>query len=738
MSAISGFINTIRNAVYGEQVRGAIINALEQCYSDVESPSLNQAAFTAAINAAYAGGILDIVTVTQISQMTNQKIIYRYNGTEAGKQKGLYYYSALSSSWVLIGSEIHSVSNSNQMTDTNAIYKYTGTQTGMIQNSLYCYNGTAWIPIGSGVLTASTKAAMTNQEAIYKYTGSENGMLANVLYYYNGADFVPLNDVLRVKSGTSGRYVIYPRPRIVTSDGSVSAVDGAIHESQTFAHTDYFEVHPDLYGYIKCPFYMHVNSDGTQSVFGIAFYDADKVFISGFRFPYSQPYLEGGYFPTLEDGRFPVPPTAKFARVAVKPVNGSFNYYDDKVVEFKIYQYNENNDIYKQKDLQNFGIWNTFNRMTQFADIGWKTAAANMPTASKTNKRPINTVYRGVPYSSPSFEDGYVGCNVSLYTFMTAVNNPNSCLYNEVSKGYTGYSYYGTVCTGFTCAAWGMPFLVTTRAWFKNKHLKKVKCAEVQLGDMWLEGGHAKMVSEITRDNFGKITGVRLSESVQSGISVGALQTYAQFKAGNEGKMYRYDGIDQNDKYEPSEFIRLMDEPALTFEYPDIVTYYGDKLTRKLGTDIPIHVLNSSGYSSIEVYKDGTKIDTRSVANFTLIAPAVGEYEVRMVGTGKQSSTFFDIVDCSATKSGNNVTVTTTKKLLCIGGYPTYNVDSDGNATTWNNPVNNLIATEAEQTGKVMDISEILADNECNGGLRIYVSGKYGSVSWEYPWSYFE
>lgn len=193
MSAISGFINTIRNAVYGEQVRGAIVSALEQCYSDVNSPSLQTAAFTAALNAAYAGGILDIQTVTQISSMTNQNIIYRYNGTQAGYQKGLYYYSPLSSAWVLIGSEIHSVSNSSQMTDTNSIYKYTGTQSGMVQNALYCHNGTSWIPIGSGVLTSSTIAGMTNTGAIYKYTGTQSGMIQNALYYHNGTSWIPVD-----------------------------------------------------------------------------------------------------------------------------------------------------------------------------------------------------------------------------------------------------------------------------------------------------------------------------------------------------------------------------------------------------------------------------------------------------------------------------------------------------------------------------------------------------------------
>lgn len=192
MSAISGFINTIRNAVYGEQVRGAIVSALEQCYSDVNNPSLQSEGFTEALNAAYAGGILDIQTVTSFSDMTNDKIIYRYNGTAAGKQKGLYYFSALSDSWVLIGSEIQKVSLLSQMTDVNDIYKYIGTETGMVQNSLYCYNGSTWVPIGSGVLTAATAALMTNTGAIYKYTGSEAGYITNALYYYNGTAWVTI------------------------------------------------------------------------------------------------------------------------------------------------------------------------------------------------------------------------------------------------------------------------------------------------------------------------------------------------------------------------------------------------------------------------------------------------------------------------------------------------------------------------------------------------------------------
>lgn len=147
-SAISGYLNSILNAVYGEQVRSAIVNAITQCYDDVTNPSLNTAAFSTAIEAAYADGFLDIQEKSTIAGMTNDKIIYRYTGNE----------------------------------------------TGYVNGALYYYDGTKWSPIGSALQIASSAALMTDQGAIYKYTGSESGYINGALYYYNGTAFVPLMD----------------------------------------------------------------------------------------------------------------------------------------------------------------------------------------------------------------------------------------------------------------------------------------------------------------------------------------------------------------------------------------------------------------------------------------------------------------------------------------------------------------------------------------------------------------
>lgn len=63
-SSISTELNKILSSVYGEEVRQAIHDAILQCYEDVSSPSLKQAAFLNAINTAVRNGTLTGLTLT--------------------------------------------------------------------------------------------------------------------------------------------------------------------------------------------------------------------------------------------------------------------------------------------------------------------------------------------------------------------------------------------------------------------------------------------------------------------------------------------------------------------------------------------------------------------------------------------------------------------------------------------------------------------------------------------------
>lgn len=407
-----------------------------------------------------------------------------------------------------------------------------------------------------------------------------------------------------------------------------------------------------------------------------------------------------------------------------------------------IYDVNGNSLVVDAKQVENThrkcsGVLSAINTAAQLCNIKWKTTNSGMPNASDSSTIAKNVTTTGMPYSSASVEDGYIGTGLSLYSFMSAVYNPNSVLYTEKSKGYTGYAYYGTVCTSLVCAAWGLPCLITTVAFPKCDFIEEKQFSEMELGDMILSGGHAMLITGLKRDSSGAITHVQTSESRYTHCYQNAYQEYSAFVSSHSAfKVYRYKNIGLVDSYTAVPFLQLMDEAVSEVSFPDIMTKFGDKITRKKGTDIEINVLDSTGYDSIKVYKDGVLIDTKTtIADFTISAPDVGSYEVRMTGTGKSSRTFFDIVDCTIEITGNILSYTTTYNATAVGGYPVYTTDSNGKATSWNNPKRVHLVTEEENVSRQIDISEMKNDADCNGGIRLYVQGIYGSVSFEHSYS---
>lgn len=182
-SAISGYINQIQNAVYGEQVRSAIVSALEACYSDVENPDLQSEAFITAINEAYASGILDITEVTLVSQMTNENIIYRYMGTE----------------------------------------------TGYIANTLYYYDGSAWVPIADPD-SAKTEYSFPVDGFIRGDVNGYKAIKTAVGCATNALNPIPLKkgDVIGIRGDTSGEYQFYAR----------YFVNGSVHSNRNYSTSD--------------------------------------------------------------------------------------------------------------------------------------------------------------------------------------------------------------------------------------------------------------------------------------------------------------------------------------------------------------------------------------------------------------------------------------------------------------------------------------------------------------------
>ena len=71
---------------------------------------------------------------------------------------------------------------------------------------------------------------------------------------------------------------------------------------------------------------------------------------------------------------------------------------------------------------------------------------------------------KGMVYSSVRIHERFVGFNISLETFMTAVSNPNSVLYTKPQhgKGRSMSSFYGNVCSCLVSYAMEMPYMAST------------------------------------------------------------------------------------------------------------------------------------------------------------------------------------------------------------------------------------------------------------------------------------
>ena len=154
--------------------------------------------------------------------------------------------------------------------------------------------------------------------------------------------------------------------------------------------------------------------------------------------------------------------------------------------------------------------------------VKWTPVADGMPrrgghfTAGKE--------YTGVPYSSVKHVGRYIGFDIFLKTFLAAVENPKSVLYTENLYGKVSNAecYYGKVCSSYTsyalqCGIWYVSKVHGPR--FRNG-VTIVEPQSAQPGDVIYTpparkngGSHVEIVTDVVRNEDGKVTHVRVEES---------------------------------------------------------------------------------------------------------------------------------------------------------------------------------------------------------------------------------
>lgn len=153
MSDIQTYLEYIQSKVYGKDVRQAIVDAINQCYTDATT-GITPVITTATI----AGGTRITITVGSVV-----KTVDVMDG---------------------VSPQVATATTASAMTDTDLIYIYTGSETGYVNGDWYYYDGTAWQDGGqyqSTVPVIDATLSNSGQAADAKKTGDEIGDLRSAI-----------------------------------------------------------------------------------------------------------------------------------------------------------------------------------------------------------------------------------------------------------------------------------------------------------------------------------------------------------------------------------------------------------------------------------------------------------------------------------------------------------------------------------------------------------------------------
>lgn len=309
------------------------------------------------------------------------------------------------------------------------------------------------------------------------------------------------------------------------------------------------------------------------------------------------------------------------------------------------------------EDIPNSGALCAIKKAYQMTDI--TLIPVDSIRANSHMKYKAGVEYKGLLYSSVKELDKFVGTDVSLYTFMTALHNRRSVMYTEdVSKfpyhGINCGAYYGVVCNTFVSHALGLKVSKSTYDFSTadNMFLVEDQSSQgVRLADVIYQKGHVMLITRILRDPVsGKAMEVEISEARRTGCRRFMLSGRNLDLNISTGKwtLYRYKYLDLNTYNALTDFIALEGESMNQFIYnSDICTNRGDRACFVQGDTVVLNI--SKEYKYIELYRNSQfykRLKTRNDIDVKLVDLPYGEYRARLINGNKQSGyTSWIVVD---------------------------------------------------------------------------------------------
>ena len=165
-------------------------------------------------------------------------------------------------------------------------------------------------------------------------------------------------------------------------------------------------------------------------------------------------------------------------------------------------------------------------RARQLTDLRW-TPIRDIPTYTRKEGHicfRAGEELTGFPYSSVEKEDRFIAENVSFESFLSAISNPYSKLY-QVGHGEYGAPNFGVVCNGFVRYALGISRRVSTNCFMSIPGMKQVAkrqeytVDDIELLDVLYAYGngtnHVILITDILRNDENEIVQLELSEATR-------------------------------------------------------------------------------------------------------------------------------------------------------------------------------------------------------------------------------
>ena len=285
-------------------------------------------------------------------------------------------------------------------------------------------------------------------------------------------------------------------------------------------------------------------------------------------------------------------------------------------------------------------------RARQLTDCRW-TPIRELPVFTKAtspNKFPAGRENLGMLYSSPEPVDKFVFENVSFETFISALANPDSVLYNKDLAGHNhSWAYFGFVCNGLARYALNIRRRYSTKRWLTVPGMRKIAddgcytADQIQLCDVLYAHGkgpsHVAMVTDILKDETGEIRQIEVSEMV---APVGRRAQYDLDVFFEKFKLYaicRYDYVDETPMPDArdAEFL-AGGVPGL----PTIAVDQGNKANYRAYEDVVISTF-PEGENELEIRRGDELIETLTLSGRSKITRHFiqGYYTVTHKATGE-------------------------------------------------------------------------------------------------------